>query len=349
VLTDDLGSVRTAITNQAGTATVAGYMGYGPFGFVQYHAGQTGTNKGYTGQDTDPLSGLDYYVARYYDPVVGLFLSADTVQSNLQGFDPYAYVGNNPETLTDPTGHCDFWCSVVTGAVNLVDASMPPAGFAADAWEFATEVHNGWQATPDQLAAAKLTGTLWGLIAVPGIIAGVAGTFCSPPCLFLAASAFIGQAAIATYVAPFANDINQAGANFYAQHPINPPETQPTPATSPLHFNYPPPIYPRHRPPFPYPPPIFPPNRRQPTSSTPPGSNTGTRPTFGQSAPTASGSPPNGNWTYYTVTSGDTLWGIATMFYGLGLQWQRIYQANIGVIGSNPNLIYAGERLRILR
>jgi len=79
-------------------------MGDGPFGFLQYHAGQTGTNKGYTGQYTDPLSGLDYYVARYYDPVVGLFLSADTVQSNLKGFDPYAYVGNNPETLNDPSG-----------------------------------------------------------------------------------------------------------------------------------------------------------------------------------------------------------------------------------------------------
>jgi len=105
VLTDDLGSVRTSITNQAGTATVAGYMGYGPFGFVQYHAGQTETNKGYTGQYNDLLSGLDYYVARSYDPVVGLFLSADTVQSNLKGFDPYASVGENPETLTEPSGH----------------------------------------------------------------------------------------------------------------------------------------------------------------------------------------------------------------------------------------------------
>ena len=50
------------------------------------------------------MSGLDSYVARYYDPVVGLFLSADTVQSNLKGFDPCAYVGNNPETLSDPSG-----------------------------------------------------------------------------------------------------------------------------------------------------------------------------------------------------------------------------------------------------
>jgi len=30
-----------------------------------------GTNKGYTGQYADPLSGFDYYNARYYDPVCG--------------------------------------------------------------------------------------------------------------------------------------------------------------------------------------------------------------------------------------------------------------------------------------
>jgi hypothetical protein len=36
--------------------------------------------------------------------VVGQFLSADTVQGNAQGMDPYAYVGGNPETKTDPTG-----------------------------------------------------------------------------------------------------------------------------------------------------------------------------------------------------------------------------------------------------
>jgi uncharacterized protein RhaS with RHS repeats len=50
------------------------------------------------------VTGLDYYVARYYDPVVGQFLSADTVQGNQQGMAPYAYVGENPETATDPTG-----------------------------------------------------------------------------------------------------------------------------------------------------------------------------------------------------------------------------------------------------
>ncbi len=64
----------------------------------------TYTTKGFTGQYADSVTGLDYYNARYYDPVAGVFLSADIVQGNMQGVNPYAYVGGNPETDTDPTG-----------------------------------------------------------------------------------------------------------------------------------------------------------------------------------------------------------------------------------------------------
>ncbi len=62
------------------------------------------TTKGFTGQYNDPTSGLDYDGARYYDPVVGLFVSADKQLGDMQGANPYEYVGNNPETRTDPTG-----------------------------------------------------------------------------------------------------------------------------------------------------------------------------------------------------------------------------------------------------
>ncbi len=51
------------------------------------------------------MTGLDYDNARWYDPVSGQFLSPDTVQGNAQGMDPYAYVGNDPETRVDPTGN----------------------------------------------------------------------------------------------------------------------------------------------------------------------------------------------------------------------------------------------------
>lgn len=49
----------------------------------------------------------------------------------------------------------------------------------------------------------------------------------------------------------------------------------------------------------------------------------------------------------YTVVSGDCLWNIAKKYYGSGAQYTKIYNANKGVIGSNPNLIYPGQVLAI--
>lgn len=49
----------------------------------------------------------------------------------------------------------------------------------------------------------------------------------------------------------------------------------------------------------------------------------------------------------YTVAAGDCLWAIAQRFYGKGSEYTRIYNANRGVIGSNPNLIYPGQVLTI--
>ncbi len=45
----------------------------------------------------------------------------------------------------------------------------------------------------------------------------------------------------------------------------------------------------------------------------------------------------------YTVQPGDTLSGIAEEL-GLG-GWQRLYEANAGVIGSDPDQIYPGQVL----
>jgi len=102
---DVLGSVAVAL-DASGQSTAAQL--YGPYGNVRYSSGTMPTDIGFTGQRGDSATGLDYYGTRYYDPVMGQFISADTVLPG-NGFNPwglsrYAYVKGNPETLTDPTG-----------------------------------------------------------------------------------------------------------------------------------------------------------------------------------------------------------------------------------------------------
>ncbi len=104
VLTDPLGSVIATFSTTAGSAALSGNQAYG---HLRYNAGGLSgmaTSKGFSGQYSDAFSGLDYYNARYYQPAVGVFLSADSKEGNQQGMDPYMYVGGNPETYNDPTG-----------------------------------------------------------------------------------------------------------------------------------------------------------------------------------------------------------------------------------------------------
>jgi len=107
---DVLGSVNVAL--DASGAIQASQL-YAPYGGGRYSSETMPGSFGYTGQRADAATGLDYYVARYYDPVAGQFISADTVLGT-NGADPfelsrYAYVEGNPESRTDPTGHCP-WC-----------------------------------------------------------------------------------------------------------------------------------------------------------------------------------------------------------------------------------------------
>lgn len=69
------------------------------------------------------------------------------------------------------------------------------------------------------------------------------------------------------------------------------------------------------------------------------GYNTPTSTSGGSSASSSKGSSKT-----YTVKSGDTLSSIGSKY---GVSWSKIYEANKGTIGSNPNKIYPGQTLTI--
>lgn len=103
-LPDRLGSVRHLV-NPAGTPLLS--QSYDPFGNVLQQGGLGQSSFGYTGEQIDP-TGLVYLRARYYDPAVGRFLTADSLipdPLSSSGWNRYAYVGNNPLSFADPSGH----------------------------------------------------------------------------------------------------------------------------------------------------------------------------------------------------------------------------------------------------
>jgi RHS repeat-associated protein len=124
---DHLGSIGVT-TDPAGVVTSR--QEYDPWGSVRWTSGTVATARGYTGQYRDD-TGLLYYNARYYDPGLGRFISADTIvpgsgpltvapndsvaasswaaggggPANPQDLNRYSYGLNNPVKHTDPTGH----------------------------------------------------------------------------------------------------------------------------------------------------------------------------------------------------------------------------------------------------
>ncbi|MFZ1708930.1 MAG: RHS repeat-associated core domain-containing protein, partial [Anaerolineae bacterium] len=102
---DHLGS--TSVTADA-TGVRTGELWYKPWGENRGTPYQTTpTTYRFTGQREDASIGLYFYNARYYDPALGRFISADTIvpnPQNPQALNRYSYVGNQPVKFSDPTG-----------------------------------------------------------------------------------------------------------------------------------------------------------------------------------------------------------------------------------------------------
>lgn len=102
---DDIFGSPVAATDAAGN--VLWKESYAPYGDRTKKQDQGSNEVWFHGKPTDIESGLSYFGARYYDPVVGRFMGIDPArfdESNIHSFNKYAYGNNNPYRYRDPNG-----------------------------------------------------------------------------------------------------------------------------------------------------------------------------------------------------------------------------------------------------
>ena len=111
-----------AVYNSAGTKLVSyAYNAWGNF-ITTYHNGGASTRAAknpftYRGYYYDRDLNLYYLNSRYYDPVVGRFISPDRVVSDIggdiRGYNLFVYCFNNPVNLSDSGGNWPEWMEIV--------------------------------------------------------------------------------------------------------------------------------------------------------------------------------------------------------------------------------------------
>ncbi|WP_415857646.1 RHS repeat-associated core domain-containing protein [Leptospira noguchii] len=110
---DHLGSI-TMITDGAGNPASGpepgtSFVSYEPYGSIIRNDsyGPDIFRYKFTGQIEDKESGLYYYKSRFYEPILGRFLQADSVlmPTNVNGMNRYMYVDGNPVNYRDVSGH----------------------------------------------------------------------------------------------------------------------------------------------------------------------------------------------------------------------------------------------------
>jgi len=126
---DHLGS-SSLTTDSSGNVLARQY--YYPYGQVRGGGGLP-TDIGFTGQraESSALGSLMFFNARFYSPVLGRFISADTIvpnPANPQAWNRYSYSYNNPIKYADPSGHgpCGGLFNLLLGLLGFLSCPTDP-------------------------------------------------------------------------------------------------------------------------------------------------------------------------------------------------------------------------------
>jgi RHS repeat-associated protein len=101
-LADHQGTVKDVVDN---AGAIVDHVTYDSFGRIVGQTGNIELRFAYTGREWDGETGQYYYRARYYDAVVGRFISEDPIGFNAGDSNLSRYVSNSPAMFVDPSGY----------------------------------------------------------------------------------------------------------------------------------------------------------------------------------------------------------------------------------------------------
>ena len=148
-LNDHLGSVDVVLDEEGNVVERADYLPYGNDRLRIKENETPETDYKFTGKELDDETGLYYYGARYYDSVIGRFISTDpllfridqmpqeernVVLSNPQNLNLYTYALNNPVKYVDENGEwAETAIDIIALALSTRDFYMSP-GIGTGLW-----------------------------------------------------------------------------------------------------------------------------------------------------------------------------------------------------------------------
>ncbi len=148
---DEMGSI-THVTDEEGS--VLNRYEYDAFGDCTYKEQTVANRFGFAGEQFDPVAGMYYLRARFYNPVIGRFIQEDTYYGD--GLNLYAYCHNNPVGYVDPSGHAAEMCDDKQCAIDALHQQHPDWDDAAVEAEYRRICYSYGCSTPAQ--ARRITG-----------------------------------------------------------------------------------------------------------------------------------------------------------------------------------------------
>ena len=124
-LADNQGTVRDVVQYSGGATTVVDHLVYDSFGQIASQTQPANQPRfTYAGMRLDPVTGLYYDNARWYDPANGVFISQDPLGFAAGDPNTGRYCFNSPTNLIDPTGLWPEWLGdLVQAGINSTNAT----------------------------------------------------------------------------------------------------------------------------------------------------------------------------------------------------------------------------------